>query len=225
MCRNSDQDTPLHWAALEGHIDVVKFLTLEMHCDPTSRNADSNTALHVAAGNGHLDVVQFFISDQNCDPNISGGQYNRTSLHYAAQFGRLNVVKYLTGNMGNVKFLTLKKFCDPMCRDSNLHTPLHMAVANGHLDIVKFLTQEKHCDVLSQDLLGNTFLHDAVMQLNTVKFFIEELKCPPDITEFLNMTPLQIAKNLKHSDIADYLQKHSIIHTAIAMMQQLGYLK
>ena len=56
--------------ACKGHIDVVKFLTLEMHCDPISRNANSDTALHLAVMNGHLDIVQFFISDQHCDPNI-----------------------------------------------------------------------------------------------------------------------------------------------------------
>ena len=65
-------------------------------------------------------------------------------------------------------------------------------------------------------------------QLNTVNFLIEELKCPPDITGVLNMTPLQMAVQMNCSDVAEYLQKHSVIsyiHTAIAMMQQLGYLK
>ena len=60
MCRDSDQETPLHMAALDGHVEVVKFLTLEMHCDPTSRNANSDTALHLAVVNGHLDIIKFF---------------------------------------------------------------------------------------------------------------------------------------------------------------------
>ena len=41
MCRDNDENTPLHNAAHTGHIEVVKFLTLEMHCDPTSRNANN----------------------------------------------------------------------------------------------------------------------------------------------------------------------------------------
>ena len=81
-------------AALGGHIDIVKFLTLEMNCDPTSRNAYNNTALHLAVVNGHLDIVQFFISDQKCDPNIPGGPCGGTSLHYAAECGRLHIIKY-----------------------------------------------------------------------------------------------------------------------------------
>ena len=42
------------------------------------------------------------------------------------------------------------------------------------------------------------------------------------------MTPLQMAILKNHSDIAEYLQKHSVIayiYTAIAMMKQLALLK
>ena len=85
---------------------------------------------------------------------------------------------------------------------------------------------------MSQDLFGNTVLHYVVMlgQLNTVKFLVEELKCPPDITGILNMTPLQWAIVANHSDIVRYLQKHSVVPyiiTAIATikMKQLGLLK
>ena len=64
MCRDVNLNTPLHIAAGNGHEDIVKFLILEMHCDPTSRNANSDTALHLAAVNGNLDIVQFFISPE-----------------------------------------------------------------------------------------------------------------------------------------------------------------
>ena len=84
MCRDSKKNTPLHMAARNDHIEIVKFLTIEMHCDPTSRNADNDTALAIM--NGHSDVVQFFISDQNCDPKIPH-EYGRTHLHRAATFG------------------------------------------------------------------------------------------------------------------------------------------
>ena len=59
MCKESDQDTPLHIAPLGGHINIIKFLIVEMHCDPISRTSDNFTALHLAV---HLYVVQFLIS-------------------------------------------------------------------------------------------------------------------------------------------------------------------
>ena len=54
MYRDSKQNTPLHRASVHGHIGVVKFLTLEIHCDPKCRNGDNYTAIHIAAENGHI---------------------------------------------------------------------------------------------------------------------------------------------------------------------------
>ena len=81
MCRDSVQDTPLHNAAQYGHIEVVKFLTIDMHCDPTSKNARKQTPLHLAAGKGYLNIIKFFISNQNCDPNTPDGS-GKTPLHF-----------------------------------------------------------------------------------------------------------------------------------------------
>ena len=60
---------------------------------------------------------------------------------------------------------------------------------------------------MSQNLNGNTALHNAVIgaHLEVVKFFIEELKCPPDIPGQWNMAPLKMALHKNHSDIAKYL--------------------
>ena len=56
------QHTPIHMAALFDHKDIVKFLTLEMHCDSTSRNANNHT-VHLATMKGHLRMLQFLISE------------------------------------------------------------------------------------------------------------------------------------------------------------------
>ena len=92
MCRDKDLNTPPHFVAHSGCKDIIKFLTLEMHCDPTSRNGNSATALHLAVVEGHLDPI-FFISDHNCDLNIPG-QYSRTPLHCAAELGHLHIVNF-----------------------------------------------------------------------------------------------------------------------------------
>ena len=192
-----------------------------MHCDPTSRNASNNAALHLAAQKGHLGVVKFFISDLNCDPNFPG-RYGQTPLHYAAWFGYLHIVKYLTD----------EQHCNPSCLDKDGYTPLHCAAIEGHMDIVKFLTVEKDCDPLSKNNDNTTILHCADvgghLDIPVVKFLIEGLKCPPDIAGPLDSTPLQSAILMDRFDIAQYLQKHSVIphiYTAIAMMKQLGLLK
>ena len=94
---------------------------------------------------------------------------------------------------------------------------------------MKFLTAEKHCDPMSQNIHNNTALHSAVWsgRLGLVKFLIEELKCPPDIPGTFNLTPLQMALRWNHYNIAQFLQKHSVVPyiyvaMAICMTRQLG---
>jgi ankyrin repeat protein len=48
-----------NWAALNGHLDVVKFL----HCNRTE--GCTTNAMNLAVENGRLDVVEFLTSIQN----------------------------------------------------------------------------------------------------------------------------------------------------------------
>ena len=77
MCRNSEQFTPLH---LTHNIEIVKFLILEMHCDPTSRNAHNTTALHIAAIEGHLDIVPIHLQSEVWSKHSRSVWYNSSSL-------------------------------------------------------------------------------------------------------------------------------------------------
>ena len=53
MYKDLNPSTSLRAAALNGHIGVVKFLTVEMHCDPTSRDGNNDTVLHLGVLGGH----------------------------------------------------------------------------------------------------------------------------------------------------------------------------
>jgi ankyrin repeat protein len=52
--------TPLHFACIDGNIDIVKVL-LENGVDVNLTNASGQTPLHVACSKGHTDVVQLLI--------------------------------------------------------------------------------------------------------------------------------------------------------------------
>ena len=104
--------------------------------------------------------------------------------------------------------------------------PLHSAVKKGHIDIVKFLTVKKHLDPMSQDILCHNVLFHAVMSghLGIVKFLIEKLKCPPNIPGPPKTTPQQMAIRMNRFDIAEFLQKHNLMNTTVAVMEELGFL-
>ena len=78
---------------MNGHLETVKYLTVDKNCDPAVRDDGNVTPLHVAALNGHYDVVRFLMSELNCDPNIPGWKdINGTLLHCAAQESHLHML-------------------------------------------------------------------------------------------------------------------------------------
>ncbi|MBN1759585.1 MAG: ankyrin repeat domain-containing protein [Chitinispirillaceae bacterium] len=54
--RNGDQQTALHLAAGNGHLEVVKFL-LKSNADPEAKDMINFTPLHYASGFGYVEVV------------------------------------------------------------------------------------------------------------------------------------------------------------------------
>ena len=144
-CRGKDGKTPLQIAALFGQLKIIKYLIIELNCDPSIEatgehhgrptKCGGRIAIHNAAQNGHLHVVKFLVKDQRCDP--SHCDYEKvTPLHLAAQGGHLAVVQYLT----------LEQHCNPLCTDNKKNdTPIHVAAYCGHLEVVRFMIETLHC--------------------------------------------------------------------------------
>ena len=66
--------TALHYAAYNGHNEVVKTL-IQAKCDVNMKNESGSTALHHATSNGHYEVV-IILLESGADPDIrmKGGQ-------------------------------------------------------------------------------------------------------------------------------------------------------
>ena len=62
-----DNQTPLHYAAANGHLSVIEYL-VNQKADINSKDNNNWTPLHYAAQNGHLSVVEYLVN-QKADIN------------------------------------------------------------------------------------------------------------------------------------------------------------
>ena len=147
-------------------LEMVKFLTLSMKCDPIHIKNGVST-LHAAAKLGLLSIVKHLCS-LKCDPNIRGW-CGRQPIHMAAVKGHLDIVKYLVENQR----------CHPSSLDYSGTTPLYLAASDGHLPIVRYLTLKHNCDPMRPECNSTTSLDAAIGygHLEVIKFFVYDLKC------------------------------------------------
>nr|WP_253308677.1 ankyrin repeat domain-containing protein [Rickettsia endosymbiont of Ceutorhynchus assimilis] len=131
LTKNTDVNTPdhmkntaLHYAAREGHDDIVKLL-LDHGAKVDAKTSKNWTALHFAAKNGYDNVVEILL-DYGANINASFGS---TALHLAAKNKHIAVIQVL-----------LKKEADINIADNDGYTPLHLI----HFKIYhRALTEEK----------------------------------------------------------------------------------
>ncbi|XP_073031958.1 E3 ubiquitin-protein ligase XBAT33-like [Primulina eburnea] len=179
-------NSPLHFAAAKGHIEIVALL-LENGADVNTRNYCGQTALMQACRYGHWEVVQTLILFR-C--NVTRADYlsGRTALHFAAVNGHLRCIRLVVADFvpsvpfealnfqtngdgsgcATDKTNALSKFVNKAA-DGGI-TALHMAALNGYFDCVQLLLG-LHANVsavtfhygTSMDLIGagSTPLHYA----------------------------------------------------------------
>ena len=92
--RGANGETPLHFAVIGCHLEIVKFLVTEVHADINCRDRRGRTPLHLAASLACLEVVRYLVEEGHADVNISDNE-GKTPLHEAAEWGRLDIVRYL----------------------------------------------------------------------------------------------------------------------------------
>jgi ankyrin repeat protein len=192
---NKYGNTPLHWAAEKGHLDVVKYLVEEKGADIKAAANNGNTPLYRAARYGNLDVVKYLVEK---GANVEAAdKYGDTSLHWAARFGYWDVVKYL-----------VEKGADFKAADKDGGTLLHWAARFGNWDVVKYLV-EKGADVKAVDKDGDTPLHRAAENgnLDVVKCLVEEKGADVKAANNDGWTPLHLGARNSHWDVVKYLEQ------------------
>ena len=176
-CLDIFGNSPLHYAAVGGRLDVIKYCDnnncckyeclqvkqflpynipqcLEKVYASDILNQDllipNTTALHCAAAYGHLDSLEYLIGSDFRNAQVRDSN-DDTILHVASRTGEIRIVKYIVEN--NLLPCDVKGYCGV--------APLHCASSNGRLDIVEYLTKLNKSYFLQCDNKNRNVLHYA----------------------------------------------------------------
>ena len=227
--------TPLHYAALCGICDVVKFLILERSQDVNARGFDTKeTPLLVASRNGHADVARLLLEHgADADARYGDNDSNPTPLLLATENGYVEVARILLEYHADTEArailgwspLTvaslfvqveiaralLEHGADVNSKDTSNKTPLYYA----HREVVARLLIEYGADVNAVDIDGRTPLHLASERGNPgAAWAILEQGADPNARDASNATPLHLTSYTKYvaNGEAGPLIVHLLIH-------------
>ena len=168
-------EMPIHHAASEGYIDIVKML-IAKGAVFDEQDELGDTPLLLAAKNGHIDIVNELI-----DAGARTDHRNNEGLdiwHHAVQNKSYLLLESLTNTL-------------PVAIESD-RQPLCIAASSGGIETIEKLIQIGQ-DPLSTDLDGNTFLHHAAMtdQFKVIETFHKLVSI--NLQNKQGNTPLHIA--------------------------------
>lgn len=123
--------TPLHYAAFNGKVELVKMLLL-YGADKNPKSAATTrgwTPAHFAAKYGYLEVVRMLLN-AGVDKEFKA-PFGLTILHIAAESGHIDLVKFLLDEKANKESKT----------DAENHkmTPLHYATLDNRREVISIL--------------------------------------------------------------------------------------
>jgi ankyrin repeat protein len=134
--RDSDQNTPLHYAVRCHHLAVVKGLCQCPNLDVNVQGSWKYTPLQDASWDGLVDIVQILLQHPSIGINLQD-ENGRTALHHATKRAHTNIIQLLLQH----------PIIDINCSDKNGWTALTTAVDRGHADVVRLLLAHKDIDI------------------------------------------------------------------------------
>jgi len=193
---DSDGASPIHWAALGGHVHVLRFFAeCRVPLDIRAGNALGSQPIHWACCNGHIGAVDILLNnDVNIDTTDNKGC---SPLVIAAQFGRTSLAGYLMGRGARLQLV-----------DKEGDNALHWAAFKGHSELVRLLVHSGF-NPRQKDNFGQTVLHLACLSgsLQTVSDMVEQDNVELDIEDHNGNTPTKLAEGRKNWDIVSYLNR------------------
>ncbi|XP_054789832.1 ankyrin repeat-containing protein At5g02620-like [Prosopis cineraria] len=140
------KNTPLHYAAYRGYVEVVDRMLEKSTLIAFQRNSDGNLPIQLASIMGSINVVKKLL-DKAFDSGACLNGKGQNILHIAAMNGRNKMIECL------LRRLHWKAVNE---KDVKGNTPLHLASKKLQLLILRNLLLDQHIDVNLVNNQGST---------------------------------------------------------------------
>ena len=157
---DANKYTPLHWASMRAHWDIVRYL-IENGADLNVVGGDGGTQINWAVHHDNLDIIQLMV-EKGARLNIQN-RWGMTELHTAVWRGCIQVAEFL-----------LEKGSDPNIKTNEGWTVMHMAYRSGHDHVIEML-KRKNVSMTEKDNMGRTPRYLYFKKPNPITLPVDEL--------------------------------------------------
>jgi ankyrin repeat protein len=196
--------TPLHYAALCGLLDVVKFLIVEHSQDVNARGFEKEeTPLYVASRRRHVDVAQLLL-EHGADAKTCN-RFGNSPLRLASQGGQVELARVL-----------LKHGADTESRREELSSllstlgksPLLLALEEGHVGVARVLLEYgANTEARDDRKCTPLFLASQGGLVEFVRVLLEH-GADTEARGYMGFSALELASSSRHVEVVQALLEH-----------------
>jgi ankyrin repeat protein len=224
--------TPLYWAAVFGHFDLVKQL-IKKGAKPDKLTDDEGTILLDIAYAGHLKIFKFFVEEHRIDP-LKPNRFGSTPMVWAIQQKHDDIKDYLLQRGAQTRFLTKERWSTLTetvrsgslaavktygLADFNVNEPAYFGIrplfvacqykTPAHFEIAKFLLEEAKAEFLANED-GFSPLHLAAQygNIEIIKLLLDSGVVDVNLQDNYAQSPLVFAVSNQQYATVRFLLEH-----------------